>query len=138
MIKSYTTTSQVVDAGATIPFAINAIQTGCTATHSAGSATFVLRKPGFYFVTFDGTGAISGATAGDVTVALYNNGTAVAGATATTNSASTTDTRSLSFTTLIQVKPSCCAIDNIANLTFNNTGLAATFTNVNVVITKIA
>lgn len=138
MIDSYSNTSQEVVAGGNISFAINSIQTGCTATHSAGSTTFSLNKPGFYFVTFNGTGAITGATAGTIIVSMLNNGTLVPGATASVSSASTTDVRSLAFSKLIQVKPSCCAVNNTTNLTFNNTGLAATFTNVNVVITKIA
>lgn len=138
MIDSYSNTSQAIAAGANIPFAINSIQTGCTATHIAGSTTFSLNRPGFYFVTFNGTGAITGATAGNVTVSMLNNGVLVPGATATTNSASATDIRSVSFSKLIQVKPSCCAVNNSTNLTFNNAGLAATFTNVNVVITKVA
>lgn len=69
---------------------------------------------------------------------MLNNGTLVPGATASVSSASTTDVRSLAFSKLIQVKPSCCAVNNTTNLTFNNAGLATTFTNVNVVITKIA
>lgn len=138
MIDSYSNTSQPIAAGENIPFAVNSIQTGCTATHIAGSTTFSLNRPGFYFVTFNGTGAITGATAGDITVSMLNNGVLVPGATATTNSASTTDIRSISFSKLIQVKPSCCAINNSTNLTFNNAGLAATFTSVNVVITKVA
>lgn len=138
MIDSYSNTSQIIAAGENIPFAINSIQTGCTATHAAGSTTFSLNRPGFYFVTFNGTGAITGATAGDITVSMLNNGVLVPGATATTNSASTTDVRSVSFSKLIQVKPSCCAVNNSTNLTFNNAGLAAAFTNVNVVITKVA
>lgn len=138
MIDSYSNTSQTIAAGENIPFAINSIQTGCTATHAAGSTTFSLNRPGFYFVTFNGTGAITGATAGDITVSMLNNGVLVPGATATMNSASTTDVRSVSFSKLIQVKPSCCAINNSTNLTFNNAGLAAAFTNVNVVITKVA
>ena len=66
------------------------------------------------------------------------HGTLVPGATASVSSASATDVRSLAFSKLIQVKPSCCAVNNTTNLTFNNAGLATTFTNVNVVITKIA
>lgn len=138
MIDSYSNTSQTISAGANIPFAINDIRTGYTVTHSAGSTTFSLNKPGYYFVTFNGTGAITDATAGDIIVSMLNNGVAVTGATATVNSTSTTDIRTLSFSKLVQVKPSCCAINNATNLTFNNAGLAATFTNVNVVITKVA
>lgn len=138
MIDSYSNASQAVGAGSNISFAINSIQTGCTATHSAGSTTFSLNKPGFYFVTFNGTGAITGATAGNIIVSMLNNGVLVPGATASVASASTTDIRSVSFSKLIQVKPSCCAVNNSTNLTFNNAGLATTFTNVNVVITKVA
>lgn len=79
MIDSYSNTSQAISAGANIPFAINSIQTGCTATHSAGSTTFSLNKPGFYFITFNGTGAITGATAGDIIVSMLNNGVLVSG-----------------------------------------------------------
>lgn len=138
MIDSYSNISQAITTGANIPFAINSIQTGCTVTHSAGSTTFSLNKPGFYFVTFNGTGAVSGADAGNITVTMQNNGTSVPGATATVASASSTDIRSLSFSKLIKVSPSCCAVNNSTNLTFNNAGAAATFTNVNVVITKVA
>lgn len=134
MIDSYSNTSQEVVAGGNISFAINSIQTG----YSAGSTTFSLNKPGFYFITFNGTGAITGATVGTIIVSMLNNGTLVPGATASVSSASTTDVRSLAFSKLIQVKPSCCAVNNTTNLTFNNAGLAATFTNVNVVITKVA
>lgn len=41
------------------------------------------------------------------------------------------------FATIIKVPPSCCAVDNTANLTLVNTGVAAIFTNVNINITKL-
>lgn len=138
MIDSYSNTSQAIAVDAAIPFAINSIRTGCTVTHAAGSTTFSLNKPGFYFVTFNSTAAITDATAGDISVQLFNNGVAVPGAITTSTSSAETDIQSLSFSKLIQVKPSCCAVSNQTNLTFNNIGLAATFTNVNVVITKVA
>ena len=138
MIDSYSNTSQAIAVDEAIPFAINSICTGRTATHAAGSTTFSLNKPGFYYVTFNGTAAITDATAGNITVQLFNNGKAVPGAITSSTSSATTDIQSLSFSKLIQVHPSCCAINNTTNLTFNNIGLAATFTNVNVVITKVA
>lgn len=138
MIDSYSNTSQAIAVDTAIPFAINNICTGRTATHTAGSTTFSLNKPGFYYVTFNGTAAITDATAGDITVQLFNNGKAVPGAITSSASSAATDIQSLSFSKLIQVHPSCCAINNTTNLTFNNIGLAATFTNVNVVITKVA
>ena len=138
MIDSYSNTSQAIAVDAAIPFEINSICTGRTATHTAGSTTFSLNKPGFYYVTFNGIAAITGATAGDITVQLFNNGKAVPGAITSSTSSAATDVQNLSFSKLFQVHPSCCAINNTTNLTFNNIGLAATFTNVNVVITKVA
>lgn len=138
MINSYTNTSQSLATNDTILFNINDVQTGCTATHTAGTATFALNKPGFYFITFNGTGAISGSASGTITVNLLNNGTLVNGGTASVTSASTTDIRSISFSKIIQVRPSCAAINNKTDLTFVNAGSATAFTNVNVVITKIA
>lgn len=68
----------------------------------------------------------------------YSSSAYVPGATATQTSASTTDIRAVNFTRLIRVLPSCSAINNKASLVFTNTGDAATFSNVNVVITKLA
>lgn len=137
MVNSYTNTSLAVITNEAITFNNNSIQTGCTVTHSAGSATFALNKPGFYFVTFNGVAAATEA-AGDITVQLQQNGVNVSGALTTASSTTAlTDIESLSFSTIIQVKPSCCAVDNNVNLTLVNTGVPATFSNVNVVITKL-
>ena len=138
MVDSYNIQSQTVDVNGLLTFSINSILTGCTVSHTAGSTTFSLNKPGLYFVSFNAVGTISGATAGVITVQLQNNGTAVPGALSSDTSASTTDVRNLSFTKVIRVNPSCCAVNNQANLTFVNTGLGAIYTNANVVITKLA
>lgn len=45
---------------------------------SAGDI-LALRKPGFYFISFTGTGSVSGATAGTITVNLLKNGNSVPG-----------------------------------------------------------
>lgn len=55
---------------------------------------------------------------------------------AVATSASTTDYVNLAFTTLVRVKPSCCAVDNTTTLTFLNTNEDILF-NANVVITKV-
>lgn len=137
MVNSYTNTSLAVLTNEAIIFNNNSIQTGCTVTHSTGSATFALNKPGFYFVTFNGIAAATEAI-GDVTVQLQQNGVNVPGALTTAAlTTALTDIESLSFSTIIQVKPSCCAVDNNVNLTLVNTGVPATFSNVNVVITKL-
>ena len=136
MINSYSNTSQSVAIDETLVFNNNRIKTICTINHTAGTATFSLNAPGYYLVSFNGDGTSSG-TAGDVVVQLKNGSDYVPGAIATFTSEAAADTGNLGFTTLIQVNPSCRAINNNADLTFVNTGVAATFTNVNVVITKI-
>lgn len=44
----------------------------------------------------------------------------------------------LAFSTIIQVRPTCCAVMNATNISVVNTGIASTVTNANIVITKIA
>lgn len=138
MINSYTNTSLAVLTNETLNFNINSIKTGCTVTHSPGSTTFSLNKPGFYFVTFNGVGAATDTPVGNIIVQLQQNGVNVPGAlTSAASTTALTDVESLSFSTIIQVKPSCCAVDNNVNLTFVNTGIPTTFSNINVAITKL-
>jgi len=138
MINSYTNTTLAVLTNEALNFNINSVKTGCTVTHSPSSTTFSLNKPGFYFVTFNGVGAATGATVGNIVVQLQQNGVNVPGALASVESTTAlTDVKNLSFSTIIQVKPSCCAVDNNVNLTFVNTGIPTTFSNINVVITKL-
>ena len=134
MISSYNITTQEVAVNGLLTFTTDRILTGCTATRNG--QTFQLNKPGYYYVTFNADGAATTA-AGDVVVVLQNNGVAVPGAIATQTVAAADDAVNLAFTTIIRVPPSCCAVDNTANLTLVNTGVAATFTNANINITKL-
>lgn len=135
MISSYSLTSQAVAADGTLNFDTTRVLTGCTVKHADGTPTFTLTKPGYYYVTFNGT--ITDTAAGIVTVQLLNGGVAVPGAEASITNAATTDERSSSFTTIIRVLPSCCAIDNTTTLTVANTGIAATYSVANINITKL-
>ena len=135
MINSYSLISQAVAADGTLNFDTTRVLTGCTVKHTDGTPTFTLTKPGYYFVTFNGT--ITDTAAGNVTVQLLNGGIAVPGATASTTVAATTDEHSVTFATIIRVLPSCCAIDNTTNLTVANTGIAATYSVANINITKL-
>lgn len=134
MISSYNITTQEVAVNGTLTFSTDRILTGCTATRNG--QTFQLNKPGYYYVTFNADSAATTA-AGDIVVVLQNNGIAVPGAIATQTVAAADDAVNLAFTTIIRVPPSCCAVDNTANLTLVNTGVAATFTNANINITKL-
>ena len=134
MISSYNNTSQEVAINGLLTFTTDRILTGCTATRNG--QTFQLNKPGYYYVTFNADGAATTAV-GDIVVVLQNNGVAVPGAIATFTTTVADDATNLAFSTIIRVPPSCCAVDNTANLTLVNTGVAATYTNVNITITKL-
>ena len=134
MISSYNNTSQEVAINGLLTFTTDRILTGCTATRNG--QTFQLNKPGYYYVTFNADGAATTAI-GDIVVVLQNNGVTVPGAIATFTTTVADDATNLAFSTIIRVPPSCCAVDNTANLTLVNTGVAATFTNVNINITKL-
>jgi hypothetical protein len=134
MISSYNITSQDVAVNGLLTFTTDRILTGCTITRNG--PTFQLNKPGYYYVTFNADGAAT-TTPGDVVVVLQNNGVAIPGAIATVTVAAADDATNLAFATIVKVPPSCCAIDNTAMLTLVNTGVAATFTNVNINITKL-
>ena len=134
MISSYNNTSQDVAINGLLTFTTDRILTGCTATRNG--QTFQLNKPGYYYVTFNADGAATTAV-GDIVVVLQDNGVAVPGAIATFTTTVADDATNLAFSTIIRVPPSCCAVDNTANLTLVNTGVAATFTNVNINITKL-
>lgn len=134
MISSYSIISQAVAADGTLNFDTTRVLTGCTVKHADGTPTFTLTKPGYYFVTFDGV--ISGTTAGTVTVELLNGADAIPSALASTTIA-VGDEATLNFTTIVRVLPSCPSIDNTTKLSVANTGVATTFTNANINITKL-
>lgn len=133
MLYTYTSTSQAVAAAGNILFNTTGIQTGCTAKN-AGNGVLTLNRPGFYMINFSGTATGDGA----ITAQLFVNGTAYAGATATETGTGTGDVN-LSFPAIVQVEPNTC--NDTANcplsITIQNTGVAATYTNAVVAVTKL-
>lgn len=105
----------------------------------AGTGSVALQGTGYYLITVNADAANTTATAGNITLQLYTNGVAYAGAEATQTSESTTDIAHLSFTTLVRVLPNCCAItnNNPLTLTVVNTGIAATVSNAAITVVKV-
>jgi hypothetical protein len=134
MISSYNNTSQEVAINGLLTFTTDRILTGCTATRNG--QTFQLNKPGYYYVTFNAIAAAT-TTVGELTVELQNNGVVVPGAVSTYTTTTAGDNASYAFSTIIRVPPSCCVVDNTARLTLVNSGVDATYTNVNINITKL-
>ena len=124
MLQAYTLNA-TVPAGSAIPFNNVTLVKGCTAELN-GVSTIELNKCGVYMVECD----CSSATA--ATIQLYQDGVALPQAQSTGTSPS--------FTSLVQVKEnnSCCACTSPTVLQIKNpTTASETFTDVNVVITKV-
>lgn len=134
MISSYSLVSQTIAVDGTLNFDTTRVLTGYTVKHADGTPTFTLDKPGYYFITFDGT--VTSATAGTVTVELLNGADPVLGASAST-ALDADGIATLNFSTIVRVLPSCPAIDNTTKLSVLNSGIEATFTSTNINITKL-
>ena len=135
MISSYNSTIQTVDSGSAFVFDTNRIVTGCTVGHDAGTTTFTLNRPGYYYITFNTT--FTTTETGIATVELRNGGISVPGASASETITTAGNTKALSFATIIRVLPSCPAIDNTATITLVATGIDMTETVANINITKL-
>lgn len=138
MIFSYNTKEQTLQPNEEVIYAVDAIKTGTTVIHAAGTGTFVLNKPGYYYVTVTAVGAADTTSTDPITLALYNGTDELAGAVASASSDDNTDFVNLTINTIIPVRPSCCAVDNTVNLLVVNTGVAAVYTNTTISITKLA
>ena len=135
MISSYNSATQTVDSGAAFVFDTNRIVTGCTVGHVAGTSTFTLSKPGYYYVTFNTT--FTTEATGTATVELQNGGVLVPGAIGSETITTVGNEKSIAFATIVRVLPSCSAIDNTATITLVATGIDLTATVANINITKL-
>jgi hypothetical protein len=137
MLETYSQNVSVTTNTA-IPLNSVPLQKGCTAVRT-GTTSIQLNKCGVYMVGFDATATISGTATGNITVQMMKNGTLQPQALTTTSSTSATDLESISFNTLVQVSESnsCKCCDSPTVISFINTGVGATFTQVNVTVTKI-
>lgn len=137
MLETYGKNVAVVT-NQSIPFNSVSIQKGCTAIKTSVD-TIQLNKCGVYMVEFDCSGSITGATAGTISVQLAKDGVLQPQAFTSSTPTANTDIRSMSFQTLVQVKEnnSCRCCDSPTVITLVNTGLDATYTQVNATVTKI-
>lgn len=122
MLEAYSV-NVAVGANANIPFNSTSIIKGCTATKPSAD-TINLNKCGVYMVEVDCSSATS------TTIQLYKDGVAQPQAQGTGSTPS--------FTTLVQVSEdnTCCPCTSPTTLQVRNT-TAATFTDANIVVTKV-
>lgn len=117
--------NQTVGSLEPIPFTNVALRKGCTAELS-GTSTIQLNKCGVYMIAVDASSATA------TTIELYKNGVAQEQAQSTGTSPN--------FTTLVQVAENntCCPCSSPTTIQIVNADDAeATFTSVNVVVTKL-
>lgn len=135
-VSAWNTTSQPLTANATAVLT-NSKTTGCSIRFTSGSSSFLLLKPGLYYIDVTASGAQNG-TVGNITLQLFSNGMPVPGASSTANSTTATDVEGLSFSKLIEVRPTCPVNSDPVSLTIVNTGVSATYSNINVNLFKLA
>ena len=123
MLEAYSV-NVAVGANANIPFNSTTIQKGCTAVKT-GVDTINLNKCGVYMV------AVDASTATSTTIQLVKDGVLQPQAQSTGLSPS--------FITLVQVSEnnSCCPCSSPTVIQVRNT-VAGTFTDANIVVTKVA
>lgn len=139
MLYAYTDTTQAIAEGGVVIFNTNGIQTGCVATHQAGTGAVDLNRPGFYMVHFNADA--SDTAIGEVELQLYQNGIAIPGAKATTYIAVADGIANLGFTALVRVAGSTCPCDTTnmqTTITVRNIGVDANLNNAAITVTKIA
>ena len=130
LLSAYSTPSQPGTSGTPLVFDKNALSYGTSISHTEGSSTFSISKPGVYNVTFNGGLApASGAKFPfNVTLFLQKNGSAVSGASTAHNFQASSETTNLGFNVPISVSsvPATLAINANSGQNFIYTGISMT------------
>lgn len=125
------TTSSEVLANGTVPLGAITRKRGCNLGLSGNAISIVDDYNNYYLVTV--TATFTAPAAGVVTLNLQQNGNTVTGATAsTTITTANTEVRSLSFSKYIKTFNG----RGIDTLSFVNAGVAVTFSNIDVTVSK--
>ena len=132
MFEAYSTSSSVFTQNQPITF--DTIRYKDCRIDESNSSTITITSPGRYYVFVGATG-LSGTAGTAFSIQLFQNGVEVPAVAATTSLATVT---TMSFSTIINVRPSCCAISNTTNLQVVVTSAqSGTLTNRNIVIFRL-
>ena len=139
MLYAYSNTAQSVAVDSAATFALNNLQTGCTATHLANDSTIYLNKPGVYYITVTaiGTSAIADT---NISLSLYKNGVQVPGAVTSGTVVNDNGLIPLTLNAIVRVLPNCCAINTnlpTAITVINTSSAAETLNNITITVTKV-
>lgn len=132
LIDVATTTSTAVLAGGTLPLTTIVRRRGDDVNLSGNTIALTDCGSNYYLVSI--TATFTAPVAGVITLNLQQNGTNVVGATAsTTITTATTEVRSLSFTAIVRTFGGL----SLDALSIVNAGVAATFSNIDIVVAKL-
>lgn len=135
MLNAYNSSSQSVGANSTIVYDSVQFNQGVATTYNLGTGVFSLNRPGVYEISFNAVGSAD--AAGDVSVQLFQDGTAVENAIGTASSTGSDSIVNVGFSTLIEVFYMCPMMKNTYIFTVQNVGDAATYTLTNVIVKKV-
>lgn len=139
MLQMYTDVSggRTVQENTSIVFDNKTIQTGCTVTANEPTNTVTLRRAGIYLVQFNAIISNTTSSSEFIGISMERDGIDVQEAKTGATSSSTSDLVAVSFSTLVRVRPSCCAVDNTTRLQFKVTGSDTLVYFANVVVSKV-
>lgn len=135
MLEIYSKNQTIAASTGIIPFTSTSLKKGCT-SELFGTDTVHLNKCGVYEIIFEGE-YVAG-TAGNINIQMTKNGTVQQQSIRTVIGASTTESKSVSICTLVQVKDNntCRCCDSPTVIQFVNTGVGIVGDS-NLTITKL-
>ena len=113
MFEAYTTTTATYATNDAVAF--TDVRYRDSRILTASQTSLKLCVPGRYLVIFHAVAA-SNTAASPFTVALYKDNVAIPGVETTITSTVAEDKQTMSLSTIINVLPSCCAINNTTNI----------------------
>lgn len=135
MFEIYNNTATAYATNAPIEF--NTTKYADCRVKNEGGTTFSIKNSGRYYVEFNGVGS-SGTALAPFTIQMFQNGAALPETVTTVTSTAAGDQHTLHTSTIINVSPSCCAIDNTANIQLRATSTATgTLTDATLIIYKL-
>ena len=135
MFEAYTNTTAIYETDAQIAF--TDIRYRDCRVLTASPTSFRICVPGRYLVLFHAT-ASSNTAASPFTIALYKDDVAVPGVETTITSTAAGDEQTMSLSSIVNVAPSCCYVNNEVGLRLVVTSEEpGTVTSANIVIVRL-
>lgn len=135
MLEVFSKNQTISSSNGIVSFTSQTLKKGCS-VELTGTNTIQLKKCGVYEIIFEGEYLAS--TAGNIVIQMSKNGTLQPQAIRTVVGASTTESKSISISTIVQVKENdsykCC--DAPVTIQFMNLGVGVVGDS-NLIITKI-